>query len=618
MFRLSGAEGVYHAIVDEKEKLNLKLIFSIIPQREKLNLAFAILLQSIIGVLDLIGVFLVGFIGAIAFSERGTVDLPELLKVFISLDDKSTKSQVLLLGVLTIIVLTSRTVLSALITRKTLFYLSNRSAELSSILISKLLAGSILKIQMQSRQSLLFSLTRGVDLIYIYIIAALVVAASDISLLLILSIGLFVYSPIAAIGIIVFFLTFAGCIYLYLHKRVHKIAKDSSRIAIESEELISEVFNAYRQLTISGRISFFNEEIKQMRQSLASKMSTLYFSSYISKYALDLAVVFGMALIGLTLLSSSSSDGAFEAIGVFLAAATRILPAVLRVQQSFVQAQSTLGLARPTMDILLELQKNNLPDSRLFQTDYFHEGFYGELSVKNVHFKYPHSESYALENVSLSVDPGMKVAIVGLSGSGKSTFVDLVLGILKSEDGQIQISGLTVGEALEKWPGAIAYVPQEVGIFGRSIWDNVTLGAQRNLISEKSFYDAINAAGLGNFLRESKNNLEAPLMNGGANLSGGERQRIGIARALFTKPKFLVLDEATSSLDGHNETYILDCIRNSNDAVTVIMVAHRLSTVRDADMIVYLSNGKVVRSGSFEYVRDTTPEFDSQLKNMGL
>jgi ABC-type multidrug transport system fused ATPase/permease subunit len=107
-------------------------------------------------------------------------------------------------------------------------------------------------------------------------------------------------------------------------------------------------------------------------------------------------------------------------------------------------------------------------------------------------------------------------------------------------------------------------------------------------------------------------------MNGGANLSGGERQRIGIARALFTKPKFLVLDEATSSLDGHNETYILDCIRNSNDAVTVIMVAHRLSTVRDADMIVYLSNGKVVRSGSFEYVRDTTPEFDSQLKNMGL
>lgn len=609
---------MYHAIVDNKEKLNLKLIFSIIPQREKLNLAFAVLLQSLIGVLDLFGVFLVGFIGAIAFSEKGTVDLPELLKVFISLDDTSTKSQVLLLGILTIIVLTSRTVLSALITRKTLFYLSSRSAELSSILISKLLAGSILKIQMQSRQSLLFSLTRGVDLIYIYIIASLVVAASDISLLLILSVGLFVYSPIAAIGIMVFFITFAGCIYLYLHKRVHKIAKESSRIAIESEELISEVFNAYRQLTISGRISFFHEEIKQMRQSLASKMSTLYFSSYVSKYVLDLAVVFGMALIGLSLFSNSDSDGAFEAIGVFLAAATRILPAVLRVQQSFVQAQSTLGLARPTMDILLELQKNNLPDSRIFQTDYVHEGFYSELSVKNVNFKYPHSENYVLENVSLSVDPGMKVAIVGLSGSGKSTFVDLVLGILNPEDGQIQISGLTVGEALKKWPGAIAYVPQEVGIFGRSIWDNVTLGAQRNLVSETSYYDAINAAGLGNFVRDSKNNLETPLLNGGANLSGGERQRIGIARALFTKPKFLVLDEATSSLDGYNETHILDCIRNSNDAVTVIMVAHRLSTVRDADMIVYLSDGKVVRSGSFEYVRDTTPEFDSQLKNMGL
>ena len=198
---------VYHSYVDENEKPTIKLILSIIPRRDKLNLSLAISLQSLIGVLDLIGVFLVGFIGALTFSKTGAVDLPEWLTSFVSLEDKSTKSQILLLGVLAILVLTSRTLLSGLITKKILSYLSNRSAQLSSNLISKLLTGSILNIQMQSRQYLLFSLTRGVDLIYIYIIAALVVAASDISLLIILSVGLFLYNPIAAFVILLFFIS---------------------------------------------------------------------------------------------------------------------------------------------------------------------------------------------------------------------------------------------------------------------------------------------------------------------------------------------------------------------------------------------------------------------------
>ena len=133
-----------------------------------------------------------------------------------------------------------------------------------------------------------------------------------------------------------------------------------------------------------------------------------------------------------------------------------------------------------------------------------------------------------------------------------------------------------------------------------------------------NFQAAIAAAGLKDLIRDSEMNSATTLLHDGANLSGGERQRIGIARALFTKPKFLVLDEATSSLDGDNETHILDLIKNKSEGLTILMIAHRLSTVRDADMIVYLSHGKVIQVGSFDYVRDTTPEFDNQLKNMGL
>jgi len=599
-------------------KPNIKLILSIIPTREKQYLILAISCQSILALLDLVGIFLVGLIGALSFSETGNVDLPEVLTVFVSLEGKSTRSLIFILGSSAIFVLTTRTLLSALITKKMISYLTNRGAQLSSILVSKFLVGSILKIQMQVRQSLLFSLTRGVELVYINILAALVVAASEISLLIILSLGLLFYNASAAFVILVFFGSFTVGVYLYLYKRVHKTGTEAAKLGVESEEQINEAFNAYRQIAISGRMNFFSTEISQKRQLLASKMAVLYFSSHISKYAIDLAVVSGMALIGISLLRNSDADGAIQSVGVFLAAGIRIFPSILRVQQNLVQVQSSLGSAKSTLDILLEQQKLGLPDSKIYDTDFVHEGFNSDLIVNNVFFKYPPSASGGLNGVTFSVKPGMKVAVVGLSGSGKSTLADLILGILTPDNGEIQISGLSIDKALKKWPGAIAYVPQEVAIFGRTYWDNITLGAAKTSLSEINYDAAIRAAGLEDLIGKSSINSETSLLHNGANLSGGERQRIGIARALFTKPKFLVLDEATSSLDSHNESYILDLIRNKNEDLTILMIAHRLYTLRDADMIIYLSNGKVMQAGSFDNVRKTTPEFDKQLKNMGL
>jgi ABC-type multidrug transport system fused ATPase/permease subunit len=212
----------------------------------------------------------------------------------------------------------------------------------------------------------------------------------------------------------------------------------------------------------------------------------------------------------------------------------------------------------------------------------------------------------------------MSVAIVGSSGAGKTTLVDLLLGVIEPDSGTIGISGLTPKLVVSKWPGAIAYVPQDVAISNGTVRENVALGFPARVATDELVWGAIDLAQLRTFVSELQSGLDSQVGERGARISGGQRQRLGIARALFTKPKLLVLDEATSSLDGQTEADISDAIQGLKGSVTIVMIAHRLSTVRNADLVIYLHEGKILAQGSFEDVRNSVPNFDNQAQLMGL
>jgi len=208
--------------------------------------------------------------------------------------------------------------------------------------------------------------------------------------------------------------------------------------------------------------------------------------------------------------------------------------------------------------------------------------------------------------------------LVGPTGAGKTSAADVLLGVLNPDSGSVTISGVSPAEAVLKWPGAISYVPQDVVIANGTIKQNVCLGFNPDLVPESYVWDALAAAQLVEFVRSLPNGLNSEVGERGTKISGGQRQRLGIARALFTQPKLLVLDEATSALDGETEAAITSAIQNLKGKVTVIVIAHRLSTVRDADNVVYLDKGKVVSQGTFDQVRAVVPDFDRQAKLMGL
>jgi ABC-type multidrug transport system fused ATPase/permease subunit len=207
---------------------------------------------------------------------------------------------------------------------------------------------------------------------------------------------------------------------------------------------------------------------------------------------------------------------------------------------------------------------------------------------------------------------------VGPSGAGKTTLVDLVLGILKPTNGSVTISGMPPEEVVRKWPGAIGYVPQDVVIMNGTIRDNVSMGFAWNESLEELVWDALELAQLREVVERMPKGLETEVGSRGVKLSGGQRQRLGIARALFTKPALLALDEATSALDGQTESEFTSAINALKGKVTVIVIAHRLSTVKEADYLVYLENGRVLGKGSFENLRKCVKEFDEQALLMGF
>jgi ABC-type multidrug transport system fused ATPase/permease subunit len=240
------------------------------------------------------------------------------------------------------------------------------------------------------------------------------------------------------------------------------------------------------------------------------------------------------------------------------------------------------------------------------------------VQIRSLSFSYPDKDGEVLSGVNLDLGSGEFLAVVGKSGAGKSTLVDALLGLVVPQYGSVLISNVEPKECLINWPGAIAYVPQETHIINGSLRSNVCLGFKEGEFKDSEILEAIQSAQLNDFLIGLSNGLETVVGEYGIGLSGGQRQRLGIARALLTKPKLIILDEATSSLDAQTESEINQAIYNLKGSVTVVLIAHRLSSARNADKVAYLSNGKIEALGSFEEVRQLVPDFDAQAKLMGL
>jgi ATP-binding cassette, subfamily B, bacterial PglK len=608
-------------------KLNLSVIWraSRILEREDRKKSIIIFLAyAFMGTLDVVAVFTLGIVGSLAVSGIASNQPGNRVGWFLEflrLENRNLQMQVAILGGSAAIILILKSLLSLYLSRRILLFLSRRSAFISQRLINQLLNQDIISIREKSLQETIYALTYGVNTILVSVFGASILLASDFLLLLIFTFTLFVVDTTVAVSSLFFFVGLGLILYKYMHVRASELGETATRLSIQSNDKISEVVNCYRELLVKDRRSFYSQEIGSMRLSIAEAGAKLSVMSLLSKYIMEIAMVVGGIFVGALQFLTQPASRAVAVISVFLVSSARIVPGVLRIQTGLVGIKSAIATAKPTLDLIERYLDVGLMEVTFMASPYTgqfkHQGFSGSIKIENLTFAYPSRSKKAIDNLSIEIDSGEFIGVVGPSGSGKSTLVDLMLGVLTANGGLISISGLQPNLAIKTWPGAIGYVPQDANFINGTIKDNVCLGYSPEQVPDEEIWPILKSVQLEEIFALSLG-IHANIGERGSKLSGGQRQRLGIARALFTQPQLLILDEATSALDATTEAKLTQYLEELKGKLTLVVIAHRLSTVRNADRILYLKEGKVRGIGSFNGLREQLPDFDAQANAMGI
>jgi len=462
------------------------------------------------------------------------------------------------------------------------------------------------------------ALTAGVQSITVGVIGTLIMLVADMSLMIVLSIGLFIVDPVISLISLVFFASVASILYRMTHVRARQLGDKNLEFGVKSSEKIIEVLSSYRESVVRNRRGYYAKEIGELRYKLAETIAEISFLPSISKYVMETSAIIVALVVSASQFILYDAGRAVATLMIFMVAITRIAPAVLRFQQSMIGIKTSLAQAESALKLVEEIDVVDELEDPNSTLQIVHDGFTPEINIDSLNFSYPSRTSKTLQDVSLRVSAYSIFAIVGPSGGGKTTLADLILGVLQPTSGSVQISGLSPLQAITSWPGAISYVPQDTLIISGSIRENVGLGFSNLESFDELIWESLALAQLEDFVRNLPGGLSAQVGERGTQLSGGQRQRLGIARALFTRPKLIVFDEATSSLDVATEFEVSQAINSLRSRVTIVLIAHRLSTIRKADSIIYLDSGKVLACGDFNHLRSVVPEFDNQARLTGL
>jgi ABC-type bacteriocin/lantibiotic exporter with double-glycine peptidase domain len=596
--------GVYQAILKA-------IAFTSRSDRKKLILITII--TFLISLLDLSAVALAGVIGALAVrgiqAQNAGERVGNLMET-LNLEQFDLKTQILILSIVALGLLILRSFLSYYFARKIFVYMSNSANKITK---------DVTLVQKRSVQENLYAITTGVNNLMLGLLGSVINIATDLVLFTILFAGMFIVDPWIAASAFIVFASLALLLYKGLEKRASTLGRNFGRLNVVGNEKITELLSSFREITVRQSAHFYVKKIVENRQELIYGMAQMRVMPLVSKYVLEVALLILVVFITYIQFTFNDTSRAIGNLAVFMAASSRITPAVLRVQQNLLSMKNAIGSSQSTLSLISDFERlgaDKHPVTPSLNHDSNH--IVPKVSLNSVFFKYPGKDTWVLEDISIEIPANSFVGIVGRSGAGKSTLVDLMLGLLSPDKGEILLSGMPPRQAVKQFPRQVAYVPQNVFMHKGTVLENVLAGISLDDVDKLWLDEIFNLTGLTEIIRQMPEGENTEVQDRGVSLSGGQKQRIGIARALVTKPALLILDEATSSLDAVSEDFIGRAITKLQVSTTVVVVAHRLSTIRLADSLVYLEDGKLVAQANFTKLRELVPDFDKQALLMGI
>ena len=404
-----------------------------------------------------------------------------------------------------------------------------------------------------------------------------------------------------------------GIIYKFSRSYINRIGQERVKVNQMRFTAVSEAFGASKEVKVGGLEKHFVEQFAEPAQTYARHVSSVAIVSQLPRFALEAVAFGGMLIVILYLMAQSGSFiNAVPILALYAFAGYRLMPAL----QGIYVAITQLRFVAPALNTLYDDIKNLKPaiihdNKEIIKLN-------KDIVLKNIYYDYPNASRTALKNINLCVPANTTVGLVGVTGSGKTTAVDIILGLLEAQKGTLEIDGEIITENNRRsWQRTIGYVPQNIYLSDDTIAANIAFGIAYENIDQEAVERAAKIANIHEFIiNELDQKYQTTIGERGVRLSGGQRQRIGIARALYHNPQVLILDEATSALDNLTEQAVMDEVYNFEKKMTIILIAHRLSTVKRCDSIFMLNKGKIEVQGTFEELIKKSTSFRDSAGNL--
>ncbi|WP_303966448.1 ABC transporter ATP-binding protein [Rothia mucilaginosa] len=543
-----------------------------------------------------------------------------ILKVSNFFGDPDTPTLIVIFGVALVAAFVFKGVFSLIIRRWSLGFIATQQSAVSVTLLNRYMREPYLDHRKRGTAPVLNSVNDVVGQTYGTFVNGVLGFIGDLLSIIVLMVMLLVIMPVPALLAFTYF----GLASFALQALLKRKNREQGAIVLNATkgalDAAIEAVVGFREIHMYGVTDRYTYRYQEKRiDSVNASMRSAFLSDF-PKYTLEIIFIVGIAAL-LAFMSATQGADSTGYLLLFAGACIRILPNYTRMVASL----GSIRAGEHASEKLLEELEHLTPEERMFKLpsapvvpkdhDYINKSIEPvNIQIDNLTFQYPDGDKPVLKDITLDIPMGSSIAFVGGSGSGKTTLIDLILGLFAPTHGQVLQNGESILKDLRSWHQRIGYVPQDVFIADSTVLEAVAFGLKPEEIDVERVKYCIEVAALTEVIDSLENGLETMIGYNATRLSGGQKQRLGIARALYRNPSVLILDEATSALDNETEHKITKTIERISKDITVIIVAHRLSTVRNVDQLVYLSKGQIANQGTFVEVQQANAEFANLVK----
>lgn len=588
----------------------IRKIFSLLSRRELIQLGWLMIIIILMALVEVLGIASVMPFVAL-LSNPGIVHSNQMLHwAFAELGFSEVNQFLLFLGILVFVSLLLNTVFVAFtMWRLTMFTYMHQHALSRRLLAQYLYRPYVFFLNRNSSDLTKNMLTEAGRYVVGVLMPGMNIVARSVGAVLIVVVLLVADPLIAATALGVLCGSYAVT-YLLVGRMLGRIGKDRLAASTSCFKVISEALGGIKEIKLLGMEEAYIERYSHASIRSARRETTYHIITMVPRYALELVVIGGLLAVILYVLSLGRAlDKMIPLIALYAFASYRLMPALQQIYSSATAIKFNLS----TLDVLCQ---DLLPDKHEYETALtpFEQGrlpFSRQLVLQDVTFSYPGAAVPVVQGMSLSIAAYSTIGFVGATGAGKSTVVDIISGLLAPQEGALLVDGAKVSvDNLRRWQNNIGYVPQDIFLSDDTVARNIAIGVADEKIDMGAVACAASVANVHDFITQKlPDGYRTDVGERGVRLSGGQRQRIGIARALYHNPSVLIFDEATSSLDGITESVVMDAISRLAHTMTIIIIAHRLATVRGCDSIFMLDQGKVVARGAYSELMEGSRKF---------